>query len=329
MIEINLLKQDALASVAQELGEDLSHLVSDSVASARKNKRLMILASITIVAWIIIIFAFAPVLIQKLMAPDVIEGSLSTESVIVEMPIDEIGLKDVSKPLPQISINEENVVEEIVMGMRQSIEQKKKKPIPKLLDFEKIKNQKLMMYTTLKRVGDAASLKVTFGKVVIKIPGYYYLHGLASDPLNYRQFKKALKSVSSKFKENPVKNVGLVGNTQEFNLYGSVKHRELNERKVTFVAKDQIKNLNRNLIDVAENMRVSVQNLEKKRPRALHGYRSYSYTLMVSSGFNDLTRFVQTLHQKKIPVGILQLSVVPTVDQKMNSTLDLVYYVKE
>ncbi|MGL1934057.1 MAG: hypothetical protein OCD01_03525 [Fibrobacterales bacterium] len=328
MIEINLLKQDALASVAQELGEDLSHLVSDSVASARKNKRLMILASVTIVAWIIIIFAFAPVLIEQLMAPDVIEGA-PLESAIIEMPIEEEGLRDVSKPLPQISINEENVVEEIVMGMRQSIEQKKKKPIPQLLDFEKIKNQKLMMYTSLKRIGDAASLKVTFGKVVIKIPGFYYLHGLASDPLNYRQFKKALKSVSSKFKENPVKNVGLVGNTQEFNLYGSVKHRELRERKVTFVKKAQIKNLNRNLIDIAENMKVSVQSLVKKRPRALSGYRSYSYSLMVSSGFNDLTRFVQTLHQKKIPLGIVQLAVVPTDDQKMNSTFDLVYYVKE
>ncbi len=328
MIEVNLLKQDALNVVAQELGEDLSSFVSDSVFTNKKNRRLLIVGGVTAAAWLIIIFMFGGDVIRWAMRGDEHIALPVPQQLDIETLPEQQGMRDVVRPVPQISINEENVVEEIVMGVRQNIQRKKKKKIPKLLDFEKIHNQKLMVYSTLQKIGNAASLKVTFGKMVIKVPNYYYLHGLASDKSNYSRFKNTLKRQSVKIIESPVKQVGLVGTTREFTLYGSMKTQHIKERKVELIDKNEIRNYNRELVGIAENLNVQVKSLKPKQPRRMHGYKSYTFRLDVQGGYSNLTQFVKKLHTTEFPLGILQLSVVPTKDQKMFSSFDIVYFAK-
>ena len=249
------------------------------------------------------------------------------ESIVIEDEM-EAELSDPEKPIPKIHVDEANVVEEVVNDFRKKIVKTKPKKTP-LKDYEKIHTQKYVVYHSIKTLKEITSTSIGFGDIVLKVPNYFYVHGLAKNDKVYQRFLNDIRRKTLKLNPLPPKNVGMVGNTLEFSMYGSLNLKPgFYEQDITYITLGEISNIKSQLFDIALEHDVELVKMKNKKPKKTQKYTRRIYKAYFRSNFKNLMNLLSALNKKKYPLGILQISIKADENESMSTVVDFVFYSK-
>ena len=218
-----------------------------------------------------------------------------------------------------------NAVEEVVQTMRPDMfYMKDRKEYRQLLPSEKIAHQKAVLvvaFTTFRAITPA-----TFGftDLVIKVPDYYYVRGLASDEAQEKTFLDSLKHRSSSFTNEPPPEGK---KSLEFTAYGRLNVPDASAgEKLALLSPDQVSAEMTEMNAMAAKLQVHFTGLENPQVSDHGIYRRVVYHALTKADFASLQQFAEAFRSSNLRIGVLQVSMRPSSDEGSVTVFDFVVY---
>jgi hypothetical protein len=196
-----------------------------------------------------------------------------------------------------------------------------------LLPWEKIAYQRKMVLTNLEEIKKVTPASVGFVDLVFQVPGYFFAHGMASNPQIAEQFINNIAKISLRNESQPLKKVGIVDEAQEFSVHGEFNQTmDYNVRFAGLVPEAQVDSILSQLQALSQGNHAELKRL-KKLSTTTHGlYKRHVYQGQTEVEFDKVLGFIRALEANPVRVGILQLSMKPNVDESLVSVFDFVVY---
>jgi hypothetical protein len=264
--------------------------------------------------------------------PDFLGNIIPVESI--ELALQKMG----ASPQPVVQPTSVNVpvatvkldaVEEVVKSVRTQNPKPAPKQYKQLTPGERVHFQKEMMATMLKRFKEITPSEVGFTDLVFKIPGYYYMNGMAENKTVLASFESKLKALSGTYKSIPVKQGAIKGEGVEFGGYGSIPSVSRNKNEsFSLVDRASLNTQLANLKKLATNTGAPIQGFANPVV-SKHGlYQRILYRARFKADFSSMIRFMEGLQNSEYPIGILQIAVAAGAEESMVTSIDFIMYLK-
>jgi hypothetical protein len=219
--------------------------------------------------------------------------------------------------------NTANQAVETVVAMREP-QPKVVKKYRKLLPSERIIYQQNLMQHTLGVIRKSSPVNMGFVDISVRLPGLYYLHGMAENKKVLQKFHSALNKASSVLKAPEGSTINT--RAEEFTYYGQFKNIRSPKERMTMVS-DVSAELQKFKKLAAKNG-CSLKGFSNPEMTSFGGYKRLTYKVNTSAGYKALEDLFSAMQKEKSRMGILEMSMEAVGQEKMKTTLHLVMYVK-
>lgn len=242
-----------------------------------------------------------------------------------------VASKNLKKPSPS-SKNAKPVaaaaIEETVKDVP-IVAQKVPQPSAPAYPSEDLYGQRIAINKMIKNILKISGENIGYSSVVLQAPNYYYMHGLSPTQDDYRKFKTSVKKYSVSHKVTKEQNRGITGKSKEFTVYGAFKlKRSARDKNLKLSFRTPLSNNLKSIKTMASKSGLNIKKVVEQAKSNTEGYTRAVVRVQFESTYKELFPFVKSLKNSKLAVGVLQLSLKSTKDEKMAGVFDLVIYSK-
>lgn len=321
MIQINVLSEAGSIFGQSSRSED---------TGSKKSKQTGLAVLLAFVLFVALFYAYCLFAgIPSVVAPYMPQGVVASlglvpaeSSPIASQPqVAEVPADAATKPVTPTG----NAVEEVVSTMRPDLfYMKERKEYRELLPAEKILHQKAFMAAAFATFRTITPPIFGFTDLSFKIPDFYYSRGLASDGKSMRGYLDSLRKHSVEFTEVPQPEGQ---KTLEFTAYGRLSLPEATpgERLMLLTASQVVQEMT-DLNNLAVSHQIKFTGLDNPKVTNHGLYRRVLYRAQTKADFPAMQQFTEALQASNLRVGILQVSMRPSLGEGTATVFDFVVY---
>jgi hypothetical protein len=208
----------------------------------------------------------------------------------------------------------------------QFIVNKKREDYATFLPLEQIAYQKIMVSQLLTFINAVTPENVSFADIVYQAPDFYYIRGVAEDPLLQRGFLERLHLASTNFQTPPLPENAPA---TDITVYGKMVAKPLDPKAVppSFVKESEIASELNVLRSLDFSQKVNLVGFDHPIVEDFGVYKRYTYRVSSNADYQVILRFIDALEKSPVRIGVKKLEMHAAKKEGLLTTMRLIMFV--
>jgi len=208
----------------------------------------------------------------------------------------------------------------------QFIKESKRDGYASFLPLEQVAYQKAMASQILVFINAVTPDNVSFADLIYQAPNFYYIHGVAENPLLQRGYLERLRLASAKFKTPPLPENAPA---TDITAYGEMTAPRLDPNTVakSFVKEADVA-LEVNALRALDiSGKVNLVGFDHPSVEDFGVYKRYTYRVTSNADFQVMLHFMDAYQKSPVRIGVQKMEMRAANKDALATTMKLVMYV--
>lgn len=208
----------------------------------------------------------------------------------------------------------------------QFMKQSKHDDYASFLPLEQVAYQKVMVSQVLAFINAVTPDNISFADLIYQAPNFYYIHGVAENPLLQRGYLERLHLASAKFQTPPLPENAPA---TDITAYGEMSAKSLDPNTVakSFVKESEVALEVDALRALDVSGKVNLIGFDHPSVEDFGVYKRYTYRVTSNADFQVMLRFMDGFQKSPVRIGVEKMEMRAANKDGLATTMKLVMYV--